>query len=37
MRYFIIIVMKEQEIVGIAKVSKEFYQDPTTEDEACGS
>ena len=26
--------MKENEIVGIAKVVKEFYQDPTTDDEA---
>jgi predicted RNA-binding protein with PUA-like domain len=26
--------MKEHEIVGIAKVVREFYQDPTTEDEA---
>jgi predicted RNA-binding protein with PUA-like domain len=26
--------MKEHEIVGIAKVVKEFYQDPTTEDDA---
>jgi predicted RNA-binding protein with PUA-like domain len=26
--------MKEHEIVGIAKVVKEFYQDPTTDDDA---
>jgi predicted RNA-binding protein with PUA-like domain len=26
--------MSENEIVGIAKVVKEFYQDPTTEDDA---